>query len=248
MHIFKKWIAMAIVVACVISLAACGGNESNKGNPNDATMGTSSDETEGADSQNQEQEDSKLPVNGEITEELLRSYPETPASEFTYVMSSDYEGILIQSYSGTSDIVVIPGTIDGQPVVDIGEYVFANSSPVRAVLIPETVIEIGELFTNSECIEIVIAEGVQFIRTGCFVNCKSLREVILGDELTEFGVMSFSDCEKLEKVIISASLTEMSDDAKNTLFFACPNVTIYGETGSYIETVANEKRIPFVAE
>lgn len=242
----KKWIAMIMVLVMMLSLAACGGNESGK--TNDTNKQEVSAETENVVSQEQVSDTQNPSFTGKITEDVLRSYPETPVAEFTYAMSSDYEGILIQSYNGTNDIVVIPATIDGQPVVDIAEYSFANSSTVRGVYIPDTVVEIGELFTNSACIEVVIAEGVQIIRTGCFVSCPALREVVLGNALVKLEVMAFSDCEKLEKINIAPTLVELTEDEKNTLFFFCPNLTIYGEAGSFIETVASEKGIPFVAE
>lgn len=243
----KKLIALLLALAMVLSLAACGGKDSSDTPKNEDPVVTPG-ETGAVGSQEQVQENDNKPYTGEITEEFLRAYPETPASEFTYSMSSDYEGILIEAYNGADNIVVIPATIDGQPVVDIADYIFANDSVIRAVLIPKTVVDLGELFTNSACIELVIAEGVQIIRTGCFVSCSALREVILGDALTQIEMLSFSDCAALEKINVAASLTEMSEDEKNTLFFLCPNLTIYGVSGSYIESVATEKGIPFVAE
>ena len=242
----KKLIAMLLALAMVLSMAACGGKDNSNDTPKNETPVVTPGQTEAPVSQ--EQEAVQTPSFGEIDEETLRGCAETPASEFTYVMSINYEGIMIEAYNGTSDVVVIPAVIDGQPVVEVADYIFANDSTVRGVVFPETVANLGEVFVNSTCIELVIAEGVQSIQQVCFVNCSALREVILGDGLTKIGILAFSTCAALEKVYIPASLTELSGDEKNTLFFMCTNLTVYGEAGSYIESVATEKGIPFVAE
>ena len=243
----KKIIFMLLVLTLMMGLAACGGNN-NETTPG----GNNPDETQnqgGATGQTQlETKPQQSGFSGEITEELLRSWPETPATEFSYEKSLNYEGIRVETYMGSDNIVVIPAEIDGEPVVEVASYCFANDSSIRGVVIPSTVVEIRELFGNNKCVEMVIAEGVEIIGYGSFHNCTALRKVIISDNITVIESMSFSGCESLEELHIPATLTEMDSTAAIMSFAACPNLTIYGEAGSYIETVANQQGIPFVAE
>lgn len=243
----KKIISLLLVLTLMLGLAACGGN-----NGDNTPGGNQPAETQnqgGTAEQTQPETQPKQPtVSGEITEELLRSWPEAPASDFTYEWSNDYEGIRVVKYLGSEDIVVVPAKIDGEPVVEVAGYCFANDSTVRGVVIPETVVEISELFSNNKCVEMVIADGVTIFGYGSFHNCTALQTVIMGENVTVIESMCFSGCESLKELHIPATLTEMDSTAAFMAFAVCPNLTIYGEAGSYIETVANQQGIPFVAE
>ena len=243
----KKIISMLLVLTLMVGLAACGGSS------NDTTpSGNNPAETQnqgGATGQTQlETKPQESGFSGEITEELLRSWPETPATEFSYEKSLNYEGIRVETYMGSDNIVVIPAEIDGEPVVEVASYCFANDSIVQGVMIPETVKEISELFINNKSVEVVIAEGVQVFGYASFHNCPTMRIMVMGDCVTEIGSMCFFGCEALQELHIPATLTQMTSEAEAVAFAACPNMTIYGEVGSYIETVANQQGIPFVAE
>jgi hypothetical protein len=185
-----------------------------------------------------------------ITEDILRSMPENPASDFTYTSSRKVRGGLrIDSYTGSSDIVVIPEEIDGKPVVEIAVYTFATTysdeCKVRGVVIPKTVKSIKELFVNNDNLEIVIAEGLEEVGYFTFGNCFNVREIILGDDVARLGEFAFGACTALERVYISSDDTE---EIHEWAFFGSENVTIYGKSGSDIETFANEQGIPFEVE
>lgn len=243
----KKIISLLLALTMLLTLAACGGN-----NNETAPGGNQPAETQGIPGTAGQTEPQTQPqepvVSGEITEELLRSLPENPASDFAYEWSTDYEGIRVLEYLGSEDVVVIPAVIEGSPVVEVAGYCFANDSTVRGVLIPETVISSKDIFVNNSCLEIVIAEGLQSIGAGTFHNCTALHTVILGDNVVHVGRNAFCFCSSLEKLVLPATLVDMNLDEQYTAFFECSNLTIYGEAGSFIETVANEQGIPFVAE
>ena len=243
----KKIISLLLVLTLMLGLAACGGSN-NETTPGGNPPAETQDKGGTAEQTQPKTEDKQPTVSGEITEELLRSWPEAPVSDFTYERSVDYEGIRVMKYLGNDEIVVVPAEIEGQPVVEVAGYCFANDSTVRSVVIPETVIASKEIFINNSCVEIVIAEGLQDVGYATFLNCGNLREVILGDNVTHVGISAFAVCGKLEKLVLPATLTGMKDPERFSAFSECPNLTIYGEAGSYIETVANEQGIPFVAE
>ena len=242
----KKIIAMLLALTMVLALAACGGDPKET-NGNDPVQQTTPVENQGNDPVETEPQ-AQNPSKAELTVEYLKSLPETATSEFTYTNSLDYDGILIQSYNGSSDVVVIPEQIDGVDVVDIAEYCFANDCTVRGLVIPGTVVEIAELCVNNESLELVVAEGVEKIGYMSFGNCSALREVVLDDSLTYFGEFAFASCTSLEKLYISSAVENLTEEEYAYGLAYCSNLTIYGEAGSFIEGVANELGIPFVAE
>ena len=143
-------------------------------------------------------------------------------------------------------MVVIPAEIEGKPVTALYNYVFANDSPVRAVLIPESVKEIEEVFTNNETVELVICEGVTRTLGLTFGNCSNLQQVIFGKDLQELGgIGTFGNCTKLKELHFTQTLTNIDDEL---VFEGCDNLTIYAPAGSYAESFANENNIPFQAE
>lgn len=243
----KRMFIVMLALLMTLSMAACGNGASD--GDSDKTTKPAIDTTKPAGNYTTEPDETqpKLPVTGgELTEKVLRNYPEAPVSDFVYANSINIDGgIRIDSYTGSDDIVVIPGEIDGKPVVEIAVYTFANDSTVRGVVIPKTVKRIKELFVNNINLEIVIAEGLEEAGYLTFGNCFNVREIILGDDVTRLGEFAFGVCTALERIYIPSDTME---EIHEYAFFDSKNVTIYGKAGSDIETFANEQGIPFVAE
>lgn len=61
--------------------------------------------------------------------------------------------------------------------------------------------------------------------------------------MTNIDSYAFENNGKLTRVYIPETVTEIGDGA----FEKCPNLTIYGKSGSYAETYAKENNIPFKA-
>ena len=73
---------------------------------------------------------------------LFAETPVTPASDFTY--ESTEGGVTVTGYTGGEIVVVIPDTLDGNPVVAIAEKAFAGNGSLKAVSVPDTVTDIGK--------------------------------------------------------------------------------------------------------
>ena len=245
----KRMFIVMLALLMTLSMAACGNGASD--GDSDKTTKPAIDTTKPAGNHTTDPSEThpKLPVTGEVTEELLRNHPVASGSDFTYSSSRKVRGgICIDSYTGSDDIVVIPATIDEKPVVEIAYYVFANDSHVRAVWVPDSVETISGMFGNNANLEIVIAEGAKEVVEFAFGYCFALREVVFGDQLEKIDKHAFSSCESLVKLNIPASVTEMTEMQYLTAFMGCTNLTIYGEAGSYIEEICQQQGIPFVAE
>ena len=227
----KKLPALFLTLVLVLGMTACGGKTT------DGTTG-STDNTVTAEEEDHKTQNTKVDPNSPITEEMLRNHAVAPAEDFTYDVEEN--GIKIRSYTGSDTVVVIPAEIEGKPVTALYNYVFGNDSPVRAVLIPESVKEIEEVFINNETVELVICEGVTF------GFCSNLQQVIFGKDLQELGgIGTFGNCSKLKELHFTQALTNIDDEM---CFEGCDNLTIYGPADSYIESFAKEYGIPFVVE
>lgn len=235
----KKTISVLILIFCLLlALTACGGDTKPSGDPAQPGASVSSDEP-GTDTPSE-----KVDPNAPITEKLLRSHAAAPAEDFTYDVEEN--GIKIKSYAGSDTVVVIPAEIEGKPVTALYNYVFGNNSPVRAVLIPESVKEIEEVFINNETVELVICEGATRTLGLTFGFCSNLQQVIFGKDLQELGgIGTFGNCTKLKELHFTQTLTNIDDEL---VFEGCENLTIYAPAGSYAESFANENNIPFQAE
>lgn len=84
--------------------------------------------------------------------------------------------ITIIGYTGTDGDVTIPGTINGYPVVSIGDSAFQNSF----------------VLTN-----VTISSGVTYLGGLSFYNCTNLLRVTLPDTLTAIGTGAFRSCTSL---------------------------------------------------
>lgn len=240
----KKIVCLVLVLMMVLGLAACGGNvdESVPG----GNSAPAESQGQGSAEQTQPQEQ-KPGFSGEITEELLRGWPESPVSDFSYENSLDFDGIKVTAYNGSDDIVVIPAQIDGKNVVEVKGLCFGNDSTVRAVRFPNTITYSYGIFANNKCVELVIAEGLQEIDDSTFLNCHSLHTIILSDNVTAIGDSAFGNCLVLKELRLTAPLVEPNRDDLYMAFTGCLELTIYGEGGSLLEEIANELGIAFVS-
>jgi hypothetical protein len=89
------------------------------------------------------------------------------AQYFTYQMVGD--GISITAYNGNETNIIIPNTINGYKVINIGSCVFRGKKNIISVNIPETVTTIGG---------------------GAFLGCDSLVSVYIPSAVSSIG----SDC------------------------------------------------------
>lgn len=129
------------------------------------------------------------------------------------VTIEDYEvepaeggGWLIVRYVGTERDLVIPGELDGQPVVGLGNRAFAKSS-LTSVQLPEGLTTVGgNAFTD--CVnlrEIIWPSTLVEIKAGALMGCEGLTTLELPEGLETLGNDAFANCVNLERVTISGS-------------------------------------------
>ncbi len=142
-------------------------------------------------------------------------------------------------------------------VTSIGEEAFCICSSLTNITVdennPNYCSADGVLFTKDKtelhtypagktASSYTIPDSVMSIGTFAFDWCTSLTSVTIPDSVTSIGAYAFHFCNSLTSITIPSSVTSMG----LYIFDGCSNLTIYGYTGSYAETYAEENGIPFV--
>lgn len=169
-----------------------------------------------------------------------------PESDFIYDLAPDGQGVMINEYKGKSTTVVIPDTIEGLPVTQIGGSgfrVFKNKIPYN-VTVPKSVKVIGEnaflalkgkididlsnitsigrgAFSKSDLSgTIKISKNLEF-KPKAFANTK-ITAVVIEEGVTSLNADElFWECSELKSVTLPASLTHIN----NNVFSLCSALT-----------------------
>ena len=166
-------------------------------------------------------------------EELKKAKP-APESDFEVELTEDGKGVILTAYTGHirqklewSDRIdlVIPATIQGYPVVAIGNGFAATLAFVfRSVVIPEGVVSIGEAaFYGSKNLEVlVLPSTLRVIDNGAFMqqgqyarlgDFSSLKELVIPEGVVGIGAGAFAGCYELTSLTLPKSLRFMGGRA-----------------------------------
>lgn len=227
----KKILIFLLAGTMIFGVVGCGQKDTTTEEDNQVII-------ENSDNKDKEENNASSSVGFGV--EAVKSASETDASMFQY---EEVEGgIAITDYTGEDEIVVIPKQIDGQDVVVVGEYAFANYEHVKAVKIADSVVAIGEsAFGNCTGLEIVICgEGLSTIGEYAFNYCDSLYHLELNEGLETLELSCFPLNDVLKEVYIPSSVVNID----GILVASQTDVTIITEAGSAAEQYANEEGIP----
>lgn len=127
---------------------------------------------------------------------------------FEYEIS--HREAIITGYLGTAHDVVIPKSISGYPVVEVGG--FAENKNIETVVLPNTVKRLAAgAFRASMLRRIVLPESVKMIGTACFRDCAQLKSIKLPSKITYLSEALFRGCTNLKYVIVHEGVTEMQE-------------------------------------
>ncbi len=177
-------------------------------------------------------ENSVVSQNEPLSQNSAEEKPESSqASEVSVDTAKDYEyeivanGVVITRYNGKDTEVVIPDTIEGKPVVKIGEIsedengsndlgAFQNKPDIVSIDIPDSVTTIGDNTFSycSQLSELNIPDGVTEIGASAFSSCPVMKNVTIPDSVTKIGNDAFSGCRGFTDITIPGSVKSFGDD------------------------------------
>jgi hypothetical protein len=124
-------------------------------------------------------------------------------------------GVTITHYNYSVPNVVIPETLGGKSVTEIGDeenFPFENQL-ITSVTIPDTVTYIGnKAFSNTAISSISIPDGVTEINNSTFRYCGLLNNITLSSNVTHIGAYAFADS-ALDSIEIHENVTFIDDQA-----------------------------------
>jgi len=124
-------------------------------------------------------------------------------ADLTYTTTNGKVTITDCDEAATGELV-IPNTIQGNPVVYIGEAAFERCARLTRVTIPEGVTNIGpRAFSDITLLEeILLPQSLINIQEDAFSYCMNLRNLVLPPNLFTISERAFYACSSLRKVII----------------------------------------------
>lgn len=224
----KKWVYGAVCAAVVVTFGlACAGCEKSSKKPR-AQLAAAE----------QKAEATGAPKNA--------APKVTAESDFEVGLTEDSEGIVINKYVGKGGAVIIPATIQGFPVREIGDQAFAMVGDVtgegftdlRTVVIPDGVTNIGMMafYANAGLISVDVPASVKSIGSSAFGDTGLTAVTIYAGKTydsmsgyTGYGV--YNSCTALKTVTIQDGVTVIDV----SLFSGCTSLTTVSLPDSVVE-------------
>ena len=121
-------------------------------------------------------------------------------------LSSGDEGYVVIGYEDGISSLVIPESIDGVPVLAIGERAFRDCSTLKGdVVLPKSIVAIEkEAFMNADGLNgrIYFPQSLKVISDRAFYGCQSLQgDLIIPDSVETIGDEAFSYCVEIGSAV-----------------------------------------------
>ena len=156
------------------------------------------------------------------------------SGDFTYEVSGST--ITIIRYTGTSNTVVVPATIDEMPVTGIGDSAFYDAFVLTSLTLPNSLTSIGtNAFTwCAQLTSLTLPDSVTNISKEAFSWCRGLTNVTIGKHVASIGERGFYGCTALTDLTIPSSVIIIGEEAFSTCI-VLTRITVDEHNPNYID-------------
>ncbi len=103
-----------------------------------------------------------------------------------------------------------------------------------------------EGYFRDEATDAYIPGGL-YIGENAFSGCTALRQLVLPEGVSGLGFGAFSGCTSLRTAVLPETLENLGDNpGTSRIFYDCPNLTVYGVSGSAAEGFCSLSALPFI--
>lgn len=208
----KKLTAIALILALMLSMAACSGGDTSTPEASDIGPAPVPESSEAPAEPTPEPEPSPEPTPEPV--EL------TPSEGLVFELLPDGQGYeLFWAGQCRDEVIVVPDTYEGLPVTAVAFGAFSMCRWVTHIYIPEGVTSIGD-FAFEQCEKLVyveLPESLSYLGKKAFFRCNSLESIRLPDNVKSLEE-TFMECGSLKEVILPENIAWIGSNVFNT----CP--------------------------
>ena len=159
------------------------------------------------------------------SKDVLRDNP--TSGDYEYSVDSNGNATIVK-YSGSSSTLVIPESIEGNPVTKIGSNAFKSNTTLTSITFPSGLISIGSsaFYGCTGLSSPAFPAGLQEIGSSAFYGCTGITSLSFPEGFKSLGSSAFYGCTNLTSISYPASISSVSYSAfSNT---GISSVTIAG--------------------
>ncbi len=145
-----------------------------------------------------------------VSEEFTSGY-------YTYTVDENGYATITDCDESISGDVVIPPTLEGHPVTEIGYHAFEYCYNITSLETSNVLVRIGDGAFSfcSGIVNVVFGNNVTVIDVWAFSNCSALENVVFPENLESIGNRAFYNCVKLKNIELPYGLSCIGEYAFN---------------------------------